>query len=597
MPFFNVRMGCSKQMKKMIELNHVQYSYILPSGERIQAVRDISFTIQPGEHIAIIGANGSGKTTLVQLINGLITPDSGWVLVDGYFTSDRNHHADIFSKIGLVFQNPRDQIVASLVEEDTAFGPENLCLSHSEIRERVAASLTMSGALHLKERQTYLLSAGETQRVALAGVLAMRPACLIFDETTAMLDPQSRKELLDVMTTFHKQGFTIIHVTHDLDEVLTADRILVLHAGQLVLDGSPYEVFKDEKALREYSLILPDLLKFTQDMRSYFPDLADFYRSEEALLTDLGKIPRSGVGGERTNKMIQQNDLEEDFIHFNHLSHTYMAGTPLAQPTLQDITFSLAKAESVGLVGHTGSGKSTLLQHLNGLIRPQQGMVRIGEFDLSRADVDVKTLRQQVGLVFQLPEAQFFEMYVGDEIAYAARTLGYTGKLRDLVQIAMQAVGLDFEQFVDRPLFSLSGGQKRRVALASYLVVQPQVLLLDEPFAGLDPLIHQEMIQLVNRLKEEGKTLILSTHTMRDLLQIVQKAIVLHSGKIVSQGTTVDLFFQPDLHDWGLEIPLELRIAEALRKKGWEIPVEMVRWDSIVGWLRTRMAGGVDARF
>ncbi len=597
MPFFNVRMGCSKLMKKLIELNHVHYSYVLPSGERIEAVHDISFTIQPGEHIAIIGANGSGKTTLVKLINGLIAPDTGSVVVDGFSTSDRMHQADIFSKVGLVFQNPRDQIVASLVEEDTAFGPENLCLSHTEIDERVTTSLTMSGALQLKDRQTYLLSTGETQRVALAGVLAMRPTCLIFDETTAMLDPQSRKELLDVMTTFHKQGFTIIHVTHDLDEVLAADRILVLHAGQLVLDGIPQEVFKDEKVLREYNLIIPFPLKFARDLRSCFPNLATFYKSEEALLTDLRKVSRSGVGAERAHLMIQQNDFKDDFVHIEHLSHTYMAGTPLAQPALQDITLSLSEGESTGFVGHTGSGKSTLLQHLNGLIRPQQGMVQIGEFNLNRADVDIKALRRQVGLVFQIPEAQFFETYVGDEIAYAARILGYTGKLHDLVQNAMQAVGLDFEQFVDRPLYSLSGGQKRRVALASYLVVQPRVLLLDEPFAGLDPLIHQEMIQLVNRLKEEGKTLVLSTHNMRDLLQIVQKVIVLNNGKVVSKGTTADLFFQSDLHDWGLKIPLELKIAETLREKGWEIPTDRVRWDVILGWLRERIAGSENARF
>jgi len=590
-------MSCPKLMKNLIELNHVQYSYVLPSGENIRAVQDISFKIRPGERIAIIGVNGSGKTTLVKLMNGLISPDAGSVLVDGFSTSDHIHQADIFSKVGLVFQNPRDQIVASLVEEDTAFGPENLCLSRSEINERVDASLTMSGVLHLKKRQTYLLSAGETQRVVLAGVLAMRPACLIFDETTAMLDPRSRKELMDLMSAFHKQGFTIIHVTHDLDEALAADRILVLHAGRLVMDGSPQEIFKNERALQEYSLSIPFLLKFAQDLRSCFPEIAVFYKLEDDLLADLKNVSQLGSGIEQSPKELQQNDLQNDFIHFEHLSHSYMAGTPLEQLALQDITFSLSEARSTGFVGHTGSGKSTLLQHLNGLIRPQQGIVRIGEFDLNRVDVDIKALRQQVGLIFQVPEAQFFETYVGDEIAYAARMLGYTGKLRDFVQAAMRAVGLDFEQLVDRPLFSLSGGQKRRVALASYLVVQPRVLLLDEPFAGLDPLIHQEMVGLVNRLKDEGKTLILSTHNMRDLLQIVQKVIVLHSGKMVYEGYPPALFRQLDLQAWDLEIPLELKIAEVLRKKGWKIPVDRVRWDAILGWLRERITGDENAHF
>jgi energy-coupling factor transport system ATP-binding protein len=590
-------MGCSKLMNNLFEFDRVRFSYLLPSGESISAIQDVSFSIQAGEYVAVIGANGSGKTTLVKLMNGLITPDGGSVRVAGISTSNQIQPAEIFTKVGLIFQNPRDQIVASLVEEDTAFGPENLCLAQSEIKERVDASLTMCGASHLKGRQTYLLSAGETQRIALAGVLAMHPACLIFDETTAMLDPRSRKDLIDLMANFHQQGFTIIHVTHDLDEALAAKRILVLHEGHLVMDGTPQEVFKNDRTMREYDLDIPFVLRYARDLQSCFSQLSAFYRSEGDLLNDLMKVKYFNTGAGQSQDLRQAHAAEEDFIHFEHLSHTYMAGTPLAQTALQDITFSLPGVGGAGLVGHTGSGKSTILQHLNGLIRPQQGKVRIGEFDLSRVDVDIKSLRQRVGLVFQSPEAQFFETYVGDEIAYAARMLGYTGKLRDLVRAAMQAVGLDFEQFVDRPLYSLSGGQKRRVALASYLVVQPRVLLLDEPFAGLDPLIHQEMIDFVNRLKDEGKTIVLSTHTMRDLLQMIQKVIVLHNGKMVFDGAVADLFRQPDLNAWGLEIPLELKIADGLRKNGWQIPADAVRWKAMLGWLRRNSAEVGNARF
>jgi len=581
-------------MKNFIELHHVHYSYPLPAGERVRAIQDVSFAIRPGERVALIGANGSGKTTLVKLINSLLLPDSGTVRVDGFSTSDRDRQMEIFNRIGLIFQNPRDQIVASLVKEDTAFGPENLCLPRQEIRKRVNASLAMCGALHLKERQTYLLSAGETQRVALAGVLALRPACLIFDETTAMLDPLSRSELLDLISALHTDGFTIVQITHDLDETLAADRILVLSAGRLVMDGTPQEVFKDKDTLRKYGLAVPFTIRFARDLATCFPEMADFYKSESELIKDLNTVPHQ----EKKAEFLQgdsQDVPRNTYIKVQHLSHTYMADTPLARRTLQGVSFSIPERDSVGLVGKTGSGKSTLLQHLNGLIRPQRGKVRVGEFDLTRTEIDIKTLRRQVGLVFQTPEAQFFERYVGDEVAFAARMLGYSGKLRDVVRDALQAVGLDFTQYVDRPLASLSGGQKRRVAWASFLVVQPDVLLLDEPFAGLDPLTHQEMIGLVTRMSEEGKTILLSTHHMRDLLQITQKAFVLQDGKMPFEGHVTDLFRQPDLQNWGLGIPLELRVAEGLRLKGWTIPAGSVCWEEILAWVRSGMQGGGNA--
>jgi energy-coupling factor transport system ATP-binding protein len=458
----------------------------------------------------------------------------------------------------------------------------------------VDASLAMSGAAYLKKRPTYFLSAGETQRIALAGVLALRPSCLVFDETTSMLDPRSRRDLLELMRKFHAQGFTILHVTHDLDEALLAERVLVLHAGRLVMDGSPQEVFRKDGQLREYGLTLPFLVRFAHDLASLFPAITSFYRSEGELLVDLCKISaaRQAATEPRPNSSSAQSDV---LIEVTRLAHAYMAGTPLERNALQDVTFSMVGGQSAGLVGQTGSGKSTLLQHLNGLIRPQQGKVRIADFDLNQKDVDVRALRRQVGLVFQIPEAQFFETYVGDEIAYAARMLGYSGKLRDLVRTAMQMVELDFERFVDRPLHSLSGGQKRRVALASYLVVQPQILLLDEPFAGLDPLIHQEMIELVHGFHEEGKTIVLSTHTMRDLLQIAQKVIALNEGKTAFEGSTMDLFRQPLLQTWGLEIPLELSIAEELRKRGWNVPRDRIQWQDVLQWLRANVVEGEHA--
>jgi energy-coupling factor transport system ATP-binding protein len=173
--------------------------------------------------------------------------------------------------------------------------------------------------------------------------------------------------------------------------------------------------------------------------------------------------------------------------------------------------------------------------------------------------------------------------------------LGYQGKLRDLVQTAMQTVGLDFEEFVDRPLYSLSGGQKRRVALASYLVIQPDMLLLDEPFAGLDPATHQEMLDFVRALNHQGKTVLISTHNMRDLLALTQRALVLHQGKLVFDGSVPDLFEQKELQNWGMDIPLEIQVADVLRQRGWQIPRNAITWQEIIAWLRKSSQEGAHA--
>jgi len=229
---------------------------------------------------------------------------------------------------------------------------------------------------------------------------------------------------------------------------------------------------------------------------------------------------------------------------------------------------------------------------MNGLLRPQQGRVAVTGFDLTQPTLDVRALRRQVGLVFQNPEAQFFERYVGDEIAYAARTLGYQGKLRALVQHAMQLVGLDFEQFVDRPLQSLSGGQKRRVALASYLVVQPHILLLDEPFVGLDPQAHQQLSHFVQQLKSDGITIILSTHSMHDLLEITDQVLVLRERHLVFNGGIAQLFNALKLKEWDLEIPLEVMIANAMRQNGIPVPYDCLRWKTMLTWLHDYEEGG-----
>lgn len=226
-----------------IELIGVNYSYRVGEGQTVRALRNVSFSVEKGEFVALAGMNGSGKSTLAKLLNGLFTPSSGDVLIDGINTRDEERTFDVRRKAGMVFQNPDNQMVATIIEDDVAFGPENLGIPREEIIERVDWALGAVGMSEFRTRSASKLSGGQKQRVAIAGVLAMKPDILILDESTSMLDPEGRAEIMDVAKKLNASGITVISITHNMDEAAQADRVIVLRKGRLVLDGTPKEVF------------------------------------------------------------------------------------------------------------------------------------------------------------------------------------------------------------------------------------------------------------------------------------------------------------------------------------------------------------------
>lgn len=226
-----------------IELIGVNYSYRVGEGQTVRALRNVSFSVEKGEFVALAGMNGSGKSTLAKLLNGLFTPSSGDVLIDGINTRDEERTFDVRRKAGMVFQNPDNQMVATIIEDDVAFGPENLGIPREEIIERVDWALDAVGMSEFRTRSASKLSGGQKQRVAIAGVLAMKPDILILDESTSMLDPEGRAEIMDVAKKLNASGITVISITHNMDEAAQADRVIVLRKGRLVLDGTPKEVF------------------------------------------------------------------------------------------------------------------------------------------------------------------------------------------------------------------------------------------------------------------------------------------------------------------------------------------------------------------
>jgi energy-coupling factor transporter ATPase len=251
----------------LIRVDGVSVAYPVPGGGRVQALTDVSLEVRRGEWLSVIGHNGSGKSTLAKLFNGLVIPGRGEITVDGLSTRDDEQRKRIRQIVGMVFQDPDNQIVATIVEEDVAFGPENLGLPRAEIQVRVADAMKRLGIEDLRQRAPHQLSGGQKQRVAIAGVLAMRPACLVLDESTAMLDPSGRAEVLQAAEALHRDGVTIVAITHFMSEVGRADRVIVLADGRVAMEGTPRELFGQPERLRELELDVPQVTEIAARLR------------------------------------------------------------------------------------------------------------------------------------------------------------------------------------------------------------------------------------------------------------------------------------------------------------------------------------------
>lgn len=252
--------------RSMLEISDVSYEYPGPQGP-VRALRGVSLTVNPGQVVALLGANGSGKSTLVRLCNGIMVPSQGVVGVDGLLTTDPAHVWDVRSRVGVVFQDPDNQIVGTVVEEDVAFGPENLGIHRDELRARVDDALAAVGLTGLERREPHLLSGGQKQRLAIAGALAMRPSYLVLDEPTSMLDPQGRSDVLAIIARLRRAGTGILHITHDLSDVLDADAVIVLAQGEVAFSGPPSELLGEHVDLVALGLHLPAIWRFASTLR------------------------------------------------------------------------------------------------------------------------------------------------------------------------------------------------------------------------------------------------------------------------------------------------------------------------------------------
>ena len=574
-------------MTNLVEFQNVSHTYHLPNGEAIDALVGVGLAIERGEFVALIGANGSGKSTLASLIDGLLVPTEGTVLVNGLDTSLKKHLPEIRRTAAMVFQSPQDQIVGSTVEEDVAFGPENLGGPPDEIAMRVKESLESVGAWHLRHRPPFQLSAGQAQRVAIAGALAMRPEILILDEATSMLDPAGRNSVMEIALRLNAQGMAILLITHFPEEAALADRVVVLRGGEIVADGPPRAIFSREERLRRWGLEPPSVMGMALRLHRVDPRICSDALTVEELADSLARA----LAGKEALPAVRRTTPTDGkpFLETESLWHVYMAGTPLETVALRGMDFSVAHGGAVGLMGSTGSGKSTLMQHLNGILFPQKGRVLVDGTDILTMRDRLIDLRRNVAMVFQRPEDQVFSRFVGDDVAFGLRKLGLPkDELRERVRAAMESVGLEFERYKDRLTYTLSGGERRKVALAGALALNPQALLLDEPTAGLDPAARREFIEQMKRWRAEKRlTLVYSSHVPEDLAEMVDRLVVMENGRTAMEGSIRDVFGRAsEMKPLGLDVPVAVRLAQEVRARGVPLPGGILTAEELVEAVR-----------
>jgi energy-coupling factor transport system ATP-binding protein len=481
--------------RHLLSVERLSFSFF--NSDR-KALDDVSLAIPEGQFVAVTGPSGCGKSTLAMAIGGYIPHViqgrlEGRVEIGGRQT-DTARLAELSTLVGIVQQDPESQLCTLNVDDEVAFGPENLALPADEVRERVRRSLALVDALHLQGRDIYELSGGEKQRVAIASILAMQPRMLILDEPTSNLDPTSTAEVLSAMARLRQTtGLTIIVIEHKLDRVMPlADRLLIMDRGRIVLDGRPEEVLGQyRERIKEMGIRLP-------------------------------AAPGSGWGCSHTVRMSPAECKET--VNVENLLFAYDG-----KEVLRDINFKACGGEIVGIIGPNGSGKTTFLAHLLGIHKPSRGSVTVCGLDAKTTKVS--RLARSVGYVFQNPNHQIFARTVRAEAGFACDNFGIEPATRDhRVDQALERFGL--LDHADRHPLGLSFGEKRRLNICSVLPHQPQLLLLDEPFVGQDYSNVAAMMDQLRALKREGKTILLVSHDIDMVYRHCDRVVLFLGGHI-----------------------------------------------------------------
>lgn len=617
-----------------IEIKDCTYEYVRRDEndevvEKLSAISHLNFTIEEGSFVCVLGHNGSGKSTLAKLFNALQIPTEGCVIISGMDSREEANVFPIREKVGMVFQNPDNQIIASVVEEDVGFGPENIGVPTEEIWKRVSDALEAVNMEAYRLKSPNHLSGGQKQRVAIAGTLAMEPKTIVLDEPTAMLDPSGRAEVIrSIRELNQKKGITIILITHYMEETVDADRIILMDQGKLVLDGTPKEIFSKVEELKALRMDVPLITDLAHELRLSGMPISEGILKEEELVEELLSIfgedsfmeeiekgQKEEEHSQATSPSSEEKEIEaeieketeketeKDFIlKVENLSCIYQKGTAMESYALKDIHLSIKRGSFSALIGHTGSGKSTLLQHFNGLIKPETGEISVhfrknpalilqdkgflfwkgkkrkvekeGVLSFKEEGFDFQGLRFKVGLVFQYPEYQLFEETVFEDVLFGPKNQGLSlEEAKKEAEEALRSMGVE-EALWQKSPFELSGGQKRRVAIAGVLAMEPELLILDEPTAGLDPAGREELFQVIAHLQERyAMTILLVSHSMDDVARYAEEVFVLNQGECIRQGSPEEVFsHKKEMEELGLGLPQIRAFLYSLEEKGLSFP-------------------------
>jgi len=546
-------------MDHIIDLRGVSFRYKKAND---LALRDLDLKIPPGQRVAIMGPSGAGKSTLCLLLNGLIPH-----LIKGEFQGEvriagRDTRSfpvkELAKSVGLVFQDFESQLFSTEVELEVAFGPENLGVPREEIRRRVDSALKFVGLCGFQGRQPATLSGGEKQRLAIASVISLHPFVLCLDEPTSDLDPLGKEQVFAVAHDLgREEGRTLLIVEHEAEEILEFDRVLLLEGGQLVADGTVREILTESSLLCARGVRPLEVTQaFAGRTASQIP-----LTVEEGL--DLWHrlglsihLPAYQALLEREERQIQE--CRPAILEVKDLSYGYDGGPPI----LSNVSFSIGKGEFVALVGQNGSGKTTLAKHFNGLLLPSQGEVRVDGTDTREAGLN--QLSRRVGYVFQNPDHQIFAESVREDVAFGPRLMGLPeAEWKARTEEALRAVGLADKG--DRDPFSLTKGERQKVAVASVLATRPEIIIFDEPSTGLDYRELGAMMDLICRLNRSGHTILMITHCMWLVAQYARRMLVLHRGRLVMDGSPRSVFSLPgNLQEFSLRPPQIARLSHSL---------------------------------
>jgi energy-coupling factor transport system ATP-binding protein len=509
-------------------LQFEKVSYRYPNMDT-WAIHGLDLSIHPKESVLVAGASGSGKSTLCRASIGLVPHFHkgeliGRVLLNGFDT--RQHPVyQLFRHAGLVFQNPDAQLFNHTVEAELAYGLESLGLSPSDIEERLLWVQKLLGLESLIKRSPYTLSGGEKQRVALAATLALQPRILLLDEPFTHLDPEGAERLRSTLQLIRSEGLALIIVEHRLHEIITdVDRLIVLHQGEKKADGSPHQVLSGD--ISTYGLNLPPLVRIFRALGSEkapfsvqeaIREITANHLSPEVFLDFQEKnLIAAGISPSGYDPVVEAEDL---WFHYKDC------------PVLRGIHLKLCRGECVALIGRNGAGKTTLVKHLNGLLKPDRGSLRVLGQDTRKTSVS--KLARHVGFAWQNPNDQLFRTTVREEVLTGPRVLG----AYDPVWCNRLFERLGLGPLLDRSPFSLSEGQKKRVSFAAALAPQPELIVFDEPTAGQDDPFRRELAELIHELQKEGRAIVLVTHDLEFAAQYANRWLILTEGQIIADGS------------------------------------------------------------